>query len=124
MGGIDPRVLVSKPVLIGRERVPGVIGAKPIHLQEKAERKKAIPLKGLYVDIGAKDREDAGKVVKVGDPVAFATQAGLFGEGLFKGSFRRSGGMRRLGRADADGDGFSPVFCLYRQEELGYAAPG
>jgi putative aminopeptidase FrvX len=85
VGGIDPRVLVSKPVLIGRERVPGVIGAKPIHLQEKAERKKAIPLKGLYVDIGAKDREDAGKVVKVGDPVAFATQAGLFGEGLFKG---------------------------------------
>jgi len=35
VGGIDPRVLVSKRVLIGKDKVPGVIGAKAIHLQER-----------------------------------------------------------------------------------------
>lgn len=34
VGGIDKRILVSKPVLIGKDKVPGVIGAKPIHLQK------------------------------------------------------------------------------------------
>lgn len=29
IGGVDPRQLVGKPVIIGRDHVPGVIGAKP-----------------------------------------------------------------------------------------------
>lgn len=42
-GGIDPRVLVSKRVLVGKEKLPGVIGAKAIHLQERNERDRVIP---------------------------------------------------------------------------------
>ncbi|HBR29886.1 MAG TPA: aminopeptidase, partial [Firmicutes bacterium] len=34
VGGIDERVLISKRVLVGPKQIPGVIGAKPIHLQE------------------------------------------------------------------------------------------
>lgn len=34
VGGIDDRVLVSKRVAIGPQKVKGVIGAKAIHLQE------------------------------------------------------------------------------------------
>ena len=67
VGGIDHRILVSKPVLVGEKRVLGVIGAKPIHLQEKEERRKPIPLKALFVDIGARDKGEAEKLVKVGD---------------------------------------------------------
>lgn len=85
VGGIDHRILVSKPVLVGEKRVLGVIGAKPIHLQEKEERRKPIPLKALFVDIGAKDKGEAEKLVKVGDAVCFATEAGLFGDNKFKG---------------------------------------
>jgi putative aminopeptidase FrvX len=32
VGGIDVRQLVGKPVWVGKDHIPGVIGAKPIHL--------------------------------------------------------------------------------------------
>lgn len=74
VGGIDPRVLVSKQVLVGRDRIPGVIGAKPIHLQKREEADKPFELEGLYIDIGAKDKDEAEKLVKLGDGVVFATR--------------------------------------------------
>lgn len=73
VGTIDPRTLISKRVTIGKERVPGVIGMKAIHLQEPEEREAAVKVKHLYIDIGAKDKEDAQKRVKLGDMVAFDT---------------------------------------------------
>ncbi|NLC52571.1 MAG: M42 family metallopeptidase [Firmicutes bacterium] len=85
VGGIDERVLISKRVLVGPQRIPGVIGAKPIHLQEKEERKRPVKTTGLFVDIGATDRSDAEKDVKLGDLIAFDVEAGPFGDGLFKG---------------------------------------
>jgi endoglucanase len=42
VGGIDPRQLVGKAVIVGREHTPAVIGAKPIHLTTAEERKKAL----------------------------------------------------------------------------------
>src|SRR4030043_413011 len=62
VGGINPGQLVGKSVWIGKEHVPGVIGAKPIHLTEKGETKAAISLDALRIDTGPV----AGKV-KVGD---------------------------------------------------------
>ena len=41
IGCIDPRQLVGKPVLVGRNLVPGVIGAKAIHMTTPEERKVA-----------------------------------------------------------------------------------
>lgn len=73
VGEVDPRTLVSKRVAIGKERIPGVIGMKAIHLQKKEEREAAVKVKDLYIDIGAKDKEDAQKRVKLGDMVAFDT---------------------------------------------------
>ncbi|WP_026962005.1 M42 family metallopeptidase [Alicyclobacillus herbarius] len=84
LGGIDPRVLVSKPVCIGTDRRFGVIGAKPIHLQKAEERKRPLRMDELYIDIGAKDREDALSVVKPGDVAVFATRFGEIGEGCAK----------------------------------------
>jgi endoglucanase len=49
--------------------VPGVIGRKPIHLLTEEERKQVPKLKDLWLDIGAKDKEEAEKSVRVGDPV-------------------------------------------------------
>ena len=57
IGGIDPRVLVAKAVVIGINRVPGVIGSKPIHLQKPDERKKALSIDELYIDIGASKKK-------------------------------------------------------------------
>ena len=61
VGGIDQRILLSKRVLIGKNRVPGIIGVKAIHLQEPKERNTVINQKQMYIDIGARSREEAQK---------------------------------------------------------------
>ena len=35
VGGIDDRILPGKAVLVGPDRIPGVIGVKPIHLAQR-----------------------------------------------------------------------------------------
>lgn len=74
VGTIDPRTLVSKRVMIGKNRVPGVIGMKAIHLQKKEEREAAVEVKALYIDIGAKDKDDAKTRVALGDTITFDTK--------------------------------------------------
>lgn len=84
VGGIDKRILVSKVVNIGDKKIPGVIGAKPIHLQKKDESSKVLDLDELYIDIGAKSKEDAQNHVAIGDYVSFATEYEEFGDGHIK----------------------------------------
>ena len=70
VGGIDRRVLPGKTVTVG-ENTPGVIGVKPIHLLESDEREKSVPMKDLYIDIGAGSRREAEEHVLPGDAAAF-----------------------------------------------------
>lgn len=82
--GLDPRVVISKRVAVGRDDVPGVIGAKAIHLQNREEFKRALAHDELYVDIGAKDRADALKYVNPGDRICFTTKFERLGEDIVK----------------------------------------
>ncbi len=84
VGGIDKRILVSKVVSIGDKKLPGVIGAKPIHLQKPEERKSALAINDLYIDFGASSKEDAEAYVSVGDYVAFKSDYREFGNGFVK----------------------------------------
>lgn len=84
-GGIDERVIISKRVLIGDGKIPGVIGYKAVHLQKKDERGKRVDEKNLSIDIGAKDKEEAEKLVSVGDYITFDTEFSYFGDGFMKG---------------------------------------
>ena len=61
IGGWDPQILVGQRVEVrGQDGlVPGVVGRKPIHLLEPEQRKKVVELKGLHIDIGAADRDEA-----------------------------------------------------------------
>jgi putative aminopeptidase FrvX len=75
-GGWDPQVLVAQrvEVLTRSGPVRGVIGRKPIHVLEGEERKKAVELKGLHVDIGARDGDEARSLVREGDPIVVTAQ--------------------------------------------------
>ena len=84
VGSIDPRILVSKRVLIGKNAVPGVIGIKAIHLQEPDERNNAVQQKQMYIDIGVKSKDEAEKVVKLGDYAAFDSRFIFFGDNKVK----------------------------------------
>ena len=68
--GVLPKTLLSKTVRIGKEQVPGVIGAKPIHLQKPSERETVLDIDSIYIDIGATSKEDAEKYVGPGDYIA------------------------------------------------------
>ena len=72
VGSVDIRQLPGKPVLIGKDHTPAVIGARAIHLTTAAERKVKIPLDTLRLDIGLVP-ENSGKI-KAGDYAVFATQ--------------------------------------------------
>src|SRR5574341_989105 len=80
VGGLDVRYLVGKQVLVGKERIPGVIGAKPIHLMPPEERNKKVPIDALRIDVGP-----AGKA-KVGDRAGFATQFRRVGSSILSKS--------------------------------------
>lgn len=68
IGGVDATVLPGmKVAFLGKKRLVGVIGKKPIHLTPKDQRDKVREIKDLWIDIGAKDKKDAHKRVKVGD---------------------------------------------------------
>ncbi len=69
IGGIDIRQMPGKAVLIGREHIPGVIGARPIHLTSAEDRKQKIPLESMRIDTGPGSRK-----VKPGDRATFATR--------------------------------------------------
>ena len=78
IGGIDPRQLVGKPVTIGRDHIPGVIGAKAIHLTTPEERKQVLKVDQLRIDVGP----GTGSKVKVGDRGTFATKLAVLGPSI------------------------------------------
>jgi len=70
--------LVGKPVTIGRDHVPGVIGAKAIHLTTPEERKQVLKVDQLRIDIGP----GTDSKVKVGDRGTFATKLAVLGPSI------------------------------------------
>lgn len=131
IGGIDPRVLVSKRVRVGydvpakdgkeeKKAISGVIGAMAIHQQSAADRKNVLPIDQLFVDIGAKDKDEALRYAPAGTPVTFDTPYTPFGDGLLlcKAADDRVGcyNMLRLLDAEVSGD---TDFVFTCQEEVG-----
>lgn len=84
VGGIDRRVLIGKKVLIGVERLPGVIGLKAFHLGSPEERKKVPKLTEFYIDIGAESAEEASSLVSPGDVAVFSQEEMEVGNGFIR----------------------------------------
>ncbi len=81
VGGIDPRVLSGRHVRVNDAApVQGVIASKAIHMQTAEERTKVIPVRQLYIDIGAKDKADAETMVTIGDWAVFDSDFVTFGK--------------------------------------------
>jgi len=73
VGGIDSRVLLAKKVLIGDDKVPGVIGSKAVHLLDARQRQQVARVEEMSIDIGASGKEEAERLVKPGDYATFDT---------------------------------------------------
>jgi putative aminopeptidase FrvX len=73
VGGILAQALAGKRVQVGPDRVPGVIGIKPVHLVEGKEAGQVVKADALVIDVGAASKEEAQGVAKLGDLSTFLT---------------------------------------------------
>jgi tetrahedral aminopeptidase len=74
VGGIDDRLLLAKGVIVGEQRLPGVIVAPPVHLTKADQRKQVIKFDQLAIDIGASSDDEAKEAVRLGDYATFDTR--------------------------------------------------
>lgn len=71
IGGIDVKVLPSMEVIVhGKEKLFGVIGAKPPHVLTPAEMKEAVGMNKMAIDVGL-PKEEVEKLVSIGDIATF-----------------------------------------------------
>lgn len=71
IGGWDPQQLIGQRMVIWTANGPisAVIARKPIHLLTEEERKQVVKQQDLWLDIGAKNKQEAAELVRIGDPV-------------------------------------------------------
>ena len=118
VGGVDPRVVIGRPVRFGD--VPGVIGIKAVHLTTAAERRTMPKTKDLYIDIGATSRAAAEKLVSLGDYGVFDSRVVEFGDGLIKAkAIDDRVGCAALLKLLEDEPPIDTWFCFTVQEEVG-----
>jgi endoglucanase len=75
-GGIDPKVLPAKPVVVGEDNIPGILSARTVHLTSASERSEVMSIDKLRVVVG----QDNLQKVNPGDYVYFGTKYEEIGE--------------------------------------------
>ena len=80
--GIPGTVLPSKKVFVGKNKIPGVISSRPIHLSH--DKTHAVKQSDLVIDIGAKDKKEAEDLGVFADFASFDSDFVHLGDGLIK----------------------------------------
>lgn len=126
MGGIDDRVLPSKRLLVGRgeKRIAGVVSMKSPHLHKTREEfNKVIKHDSLFVDIGTSKKEEAEKLVSLGEPMTWATEYFEQGNRAFGKAFDDRAGcaiIAELVKESPKLTGGTPFLAAFTtQEEVG-----
>lgn len=121
VGGVDPRVVVSKRVLVGENGTPGVIGAKAIHLQSSADMDRLLGYDSLYIDIGATTRTQAESLCPPGSYATFDSAYVEFGDRRVKAkALDDRVGCLALVRALRESKYPGKLTCVFTvQEEVG-----
>ncbi len=78
VGGFFDQILLGQRVIIhgqnGRS-LPGVVGARPVHLMDAEERRKMIKAKEMFVDCGASSAANAAEMgVEIGSTITMDRQ--------------------------------------------------
>ena len=125
VGGIDSRVIVGKRVRVGKNEIPGLLGSKAIHLVKKEEFDSPTKTDALYIDIGADSKEEAEKLVSLGDRAVFDSDFEKFGEDCVMGKALddRAGCalLMELLKEEAE---YDITVCFTTREEVGGNSAG
>ncbi|WOO42166.1 M42 family metallopeptidase [Rubellicoccus peritrichatus] len=73
LGGHDPIMISGRRVVILSKKgeVKGVTGKRAIHLMTPEDRKKVPEFHEMWIDIGAKSRDEALERLSIGDPAVY-----------------------------------------------------
>lgn len=76
LGGFDVNLLPGLRVDIHHDKqiVRGIIGKKPIHMMRGSDDNPKLKIEDLWIDIGAKDKQDALSKVAIGDIITYSSQ--------------------------------------------------
>ena len=88
-------------------------------MQTKSERENVVAVSKLFIDIGAKDKEDAEKYVKLGDYVTFDTEFMQIGSNVKGKALDRSGICTSLIDAIEKEYKYDTYMCFLVQREVG-----
>jgi len=120
VGGIDARLLPGSFLQVGPERIPGVIGLKPVHLLREKEDQEVSKIEDLVVDVGASSKDEAKKLAPLGTYAAFTTPFRELGPTVSGKAFDDRAGcavLVELVRGERFGFDLHAVFTV--QEEVG-----
>lgn len=81
VGGINAAAVIGRQVQVGRNRIAGVIGSKPVHLLSKDEKKKPADMHSLFCDIGTASKAETEALVRRGDIIYFCGDMQEIGSG-------------------------------------------
>lgn len=128
VGGVDTRILQASDVVIyGKEKIFGVIGSTPPHLQKPSEAKSLRAIGELLIDTGY-PKEELEKIVRIGTPVGFEVKYVDLANGKIAGkgfddkacAACAAEGIRRAAREDLAGD----VYLMLSSREETTAVAG
>ena len=71
VGGINDSAVFARQVLVGKNKISGVVCAKPLHLLSGDEKNKCPKMESLSIDIGTCSIDEALRYVSFGDSIVF-----------------------------------------------------
>jgi endoglucanase len=114
IGDIDARNLMGKQVAVGSSHTPGVIGAKPVHLTTEEDRKRAVAVETLRIDLGP------GGKATIGDRGTFAPNFRRTGPSVMSKSLDNRVGVATLAELVRTAPANVDVLAAFTvQEEIG-----
>ena len=125
VGGVDSKVVNGRFVTVGENRISGVIASKALHLCEGDEEHKVSELSKLYIDIGASSKEEAEKLVEIGDAVYFKSDFVEFGSSKIKAkAIDDRFGCAIMLKMIEETPEYDTTFAFLVQEEVGLRGAG
>ena len=121
VGGIRTSVLAGRTVRFENGTV-GVVGIKPVHLCTPDEKTALPDPDFLYIDVGAKDKDEALVCVQPGDTAVFTSEFVTMGDKILSKAIDDRAGCAVMLDMIKNGVEYDTTFVFNVQEEVGLAA--
>ena len=122
-GWYGPTLYNQRVILHGTKgRYIGVIGGKPPHMMDEDERKKGVKIDDMFIDIGAKNREEVDYLgIEIGTPITVDREFTPLAYNRVSGkAFDNRAGVAMLIKTIKEVDSPLTVFGVFTvQEEVG-----